>query len=127
MIKRIIVTLVVVVLLVLIIVVACSSQEAIAPSPPPPVKEFTNTKLSVPAYFRISDLAINPAEVNPGDELFITAMITKIIDTEDSCKVELKINDVTEAVENISIGMGETQPLDFPVSRDVPGNYSFNV
>ena len=119
MVKKIILTLVLV--LLVSIVVACSSQKPIETSPQTPVNEFTYTKPSVPAYFEISDLTIDPVEVNPGDELVISAKITKIVDAEDSYAAELKINDVTEAVEKVSIGLGETQPLNFPVSRDLPG------
>jgi len=121
MVKKIMMTLIIV--LLLSVVVACNGQEPAASSPPTAIKDFNYSKSPVSTNFKVSDLTIDPVEIRPGEELVITAQLTKIIDTEDSYTAELKINGITEAVEDVSIGLGEIKPLNFKVSRDESGTY----
>jgi len=82
------------------------------------------------AAFQITELAINPARVNPGENVTITAKVTNTGDTEDNYTAGLRINNVTEASsptfygsKEIIIAAGASQPLSFVVSRDTPGTY----
>jgi len=76
-----------------------------------------------PAAFQVADLAISPAEVNPGEKVTITARVTNTGGTEGSYTAELKINDVTEATRKATVAAGASQLLSFGTSKDTPGTY----
>lgn len=79
--------------------------------------------LPAPAAFQIAELAINPAEVNPGEELTITARVTNTGGVEGSYTAELKINDVTEAAREVTVAAWASRLLSFSVSKDTPDTY----
>lgn len=116
-----------IILSLLFAVTACSSREPVASSPPTTVRGFNYTESPASSDFVIDDLTIDPVEISPGNELVIATQITKVVDNEDSYKAELKINGVTEAVEDVSIDFGETRSLDFRVSRELPGTYRVDL
>ena len=93
----------------------CTLTPALTPSPP------------APAAFQTAGLSINPAELNPGQELTITAMVTNTGDIEGSYIAELKINDTTEQAMELVVVAGETQTLSFLVSKDTPGIYEVTL
>jgi hypothetical protein len=74
--------------------------------------------------FQIADLQINPTEVNPGDEISITAVVKNIDATESTYTAELRINNSIEEIVDVVIPIGGTQSLNFLVYKDVPGLYS---
>ena len=74
-----------------------------------------------PPAFHISDLAINPAEVDPEEETTITAKVANSGGTEGSYTAELKINDTLEQVTQVTVAAGTNRTLTFSVSRDLPG------
>ena len=76
-----------------------------------------------PAAFHIAGLVISPAEVEPEDEVTISAEVTNTGDTEGSYTAELKINGIIEATQEITLDGGESQLLSFSVSRDTLGTY----
>ena len=80
-----------------------------------------------PAAFQTAGLTINPPEINPGQELNITAMVTNTGDTVGSYIAQLKINDTTEQAMEVTVVAGETQALSFPVSKDTPGIYEVTL
>ena len=85
------------------------------------------TQPPAPAAFQTAALAINPAELNPGQELSITAMVTNTGDIKGSYMAELKINDTTEQAMELTVVAGETQALSFLVSKDTPGIYEVTL
>jgi len=72
-------------------------------------------------------LTINPTEINPGQELIITATVTNTGDIEGSYMAELKINDTTQETMQVIVDAGETQALSFLVSKDTPGIYEVAI
>jgi len=80
-----------------------------------------------PAAFQTAGLSINPAELNPGQELSITAVVTNTGDIEGSYVAELKTNDTTEQAMELIVVAGETQTLSFLVSKDTPGIYEVTL
>jgi hypothetical protein len=76
-----------------------------------------------PAAFQTANLAINPAEVNPGRELSITATVTNTGDVKGSYMAELKINGNTRETTQVIVDAGETKAVTFAVVKDTPGIY----
>jgi hypothetical protein len=96
---------------------ACSSLSELA------VTQEAGAEEALPTVFQISGLSIVPAKVTTGEPVFITAKVTNTGETDGICEVELKINDVSEASNEVAVPAGGTQNLIFSVSRDVPGIY----
>ena len=108
-------------------VVACAGLTSTpAPAPTPasiPSSTPTQARLSAPGGFEVAQLGIDPAEVNPGQEIRITAQVTNTGDEEESYTAELSINNIAEAVREEVLPAGGTQTLSFLVSKDIPGTY----
>ena len=73
--------------------------------------------------FQLSGLSINPAEVAVRDVVVITAKVTNVTDADGVYNAELKINNVTQASDEVLVPAGETQTLNFLVFKDAPGTY----
>jgi len=73
--------------------------------------------------FQTAQLAINPAEVNPGVEVIITAQVTNTADTEGTYNAELRINDVKVATAEVTMAAGASRPVSFVGSLPTPGTY----
>jgi hypothetical protein len=78
---------------------------------------------ALPPDFRLSNLEINPTEVNAGENVVITADIVNASGTKGSYTAELKINGVTEQSEKLIIPAGTDYMLVFKISKDLPGTY----
>jgi len=91
------------------IAVACTAPTSI-PSP-------------APTAFQTADLAINPAEVNPGVEIIITAQVTNTADTEATYGAGLMLNDVTVGTTEVTMAAGESKLVSFVGSMATPGTY----
>jgi len=77
--------------------------------------------------FKLSGLTVDPGEVAARDEVVITAQVTNVSSVNDTYNAELKINDVTEASQKVSLPAGETQTLTFAIFKDAPGTYKVNL
>jgi hypothetical protein len=75
------------------------------------------------AAFQTAGLTINPAEIEPGEELSITATVANMGDVKGSYMAELKINDNTQETMQVIVDAGETKAVTFAVVRDTPGIY----
>ena len=75
------------------------------------------------ADFRLSNLEINPTEVNTGENVVVTANLVNAGGTQGSYTAELKINGVTEQSEELIIPAGADYMLVFKISKDLPGTY----
>lgn len=116
------------VLLSLILVVAAcagrASTPASSPTPSPMLTPApTQAQPSVRADLQIAELAIDPAEVNPGEEVVITAKVTNFGDATGIYPVRLGINGTAALLKNVTVPPGATQTLSFLVSKDIPGTY----
>ena len=81
----------------------------------------------VPATFSVSNLSIQPAEVQPNDVVNITLSVANTGGTEGSYSVALKINGVKEAEKSVTIAPGSSQSVSFSVTKEEAGSYSVNV
>ena len=77
----------------------------------------------LPPDFRLSNLEINPTEVDTGEKVIITAKIANAGGTQGSYTAELKVDGVTNQTEKIIIPAGTDYMLVFKISRNLPGTY----
>ncbi len=82
-----------------------------------------STPPPAPTVFQTASLAINPAEVNPGVEIIITAQVTNTADTEASYSAGLILNDVTVETTEVTMAAGESRLLSFVGAIATPGTY----
>ena len=73
--------------------------------------------------FQIAELEISPAEVSAGEKINIAAKVTNTSDTGGIYPAELRVNNISEALKNVTVPAGETRTLSFSVSEDIPGTY----
>lgn len=94
-----------------------------------PVPEGTVAEISVPtpASFTISDLSITPDEVNPSEEVTISAMVTNTGGSDGSYTVVLKIDDKEEARKEISLSPGKSEKVSFNATKDIAGSYTIDI
>ena len=76
-----------------------------------------------PPDFRLSNLEINPTEVNIGENVVVTAKLTNIGGSQGSYTAELKIDGITNQAEKLIISAGTDYMLVFKVSKGLPGTY----
>ncbi|GAI77910.1 unnamed protein product, partial [marine sediment metagenome] len=87
------------------------------PPPPPPA----------PAAFSVSNLTIQPLEVQPKEAVTITVLVANTGGTEGSYSVVLKINGVKEAEKSLTVAAGKSQVVSFSVSKEEARTYSVVV
>ena len=76
-----------------------------------------------PPDWRLSNLEINPTEVNIGENVVITAMIANVGGSQGSYTAELNIDGITNQAEKLIISAGADYMLVFKVSKGLPGTY----
>ncbi|MFB0499862.1 MAG: PGF-pre-PGF domain-containing protein [Candidatus Hadarchaeaceae archaeon] len=85
------------------------------------------TLVPAQAEFELSNLVIDPSEVGPGETITISIVVTNVGELEGTYTVTLKINNVVEATEDVTLAGGATETVTFTVSRDVEGTYNVEV
>ncbi len=76
------------------------------------------------ANFTSSDLSISPGEVDIGQSVTISALVTNTGSCSGSYTVTLKINDVVEATREVTLDAGASESVTFTVSKEEAGIYS---
>jgi len=92
---------------------------AAAPPEPAPVP--------VPAIFTPSSLSISPVEVNIGDEVTISLLVTNTGGKSGSYQVTLKINGEVAATKEVTVNAGLSKEVAFTTSKDMAGTYLVDV
>ena len=82
--------------------------------PPPPA----------PAAFTVSNLSVQPAEVQPGQTVTVAVLVANTGGESGSHTVVLKINEVKEAEKTVTIAAGASQTVSFSVTRQEAGTYT---
>ncbi len=88
---------------------------------------FTILAYTRPAVFIASNLSITPAEVDIGEEVTITALITNTGDLTGSYEATLKIDNVVVATKEVTLAGHASQRVTFTTAKDVAGTYTVNV
>ncbi len=73
--------------------------------------------------FRITDLAISPTKVSPGERVTITATLTNTGFTEDTYILKLYINNSTKIDAETTVPAGASKELRFSGAERTPGTY----
>jgi hypothetical protein len=80
-----------------------------------------------PAVFTISALAISPAEVDTGEDITISALVTNTGDLTGTYEVTLKIDDVAVGTESVTLAGGASEKVTFTTSKDIAATYTVNL
>jgi len=79
------------------------------------------------AAFSITNLTVQPAEVQPNEVVTITASVANTGGTEGSYTVILEINGLREAVQSVTVTAGSSEIITFSVTRKEAGTYNIVV
>jgi len=79
-----------------------------------------------PAEFEFSNLMINPSEVRAGETVTISVVVAHVGDL-GSYNVILKIDNVVEATERVTLAGGAMRTVTFTVSSDAEGTHDIEV
>jgi hypothetical protein len=94
------------------------------------VSHFTHFALVAstrPAAFETSYLTVLPGEVEPGEEVTIKVKVANTGDLSESYEVNLRINEVLEATQEVTLGGGSSQKVTFTTARDTAGVFAVDV
>ena len=80
-----------------------------------------------PAAFTVSSLNISPVEVNVGETVTISLLVTNAGGMSGSYIVTLKINSVKEADKSVTVAAGGSQTVSFSVTKEEAGSYAVSV
>lgn len=82
---------------------------------------FASDVVKSPASFALDSLTVNPSEVNIGETVLITALVTNTGELEGSYTMTLKIDDLIEQVKEINLAGGVSETVTFAVSEAEAG------
>ncbi len=88
---------------------------------------FTVVAYTRPAVFTATDLAIAPEEVDIGEKVTVSALVTNTGDLADSYKITLKIDGVAVATQDVTLAGGASQKVTFTTTKDAAGTYTVNI
>jgi hypothetical protein len=80
-----------------------------------------------PSIFELSDLVINPVQINAGKPVNITVLVRNNGESEGKCTLTLTINGKIEQSQETTLAGGASTQLSFVVFRDIPGIYAVAV
>ena len=107
------------------------SSEAIGTvdyTPTVPLSEAVKAMvIEAPAFFTTSNLSTTPAEVDMGEEVTISVLITNSGDLSGSHQVTLNIDGVAVATKELTLAGGTSARLTFTTTQDIPGTYSVAI
>ena len=105
---------------------ACSSSQAA--TVPPPTPKTTST--ASPSEFKVSNLALNPAEVNAGVQILMAAKVTNTGIIDENYQANIRIDNTTQkslpsflSSDEVKIPAGQTQLLSVITTINNPGTY----
>ncbi len=84
-------------------------------------------KKSALANFTISNLSINPLQVDIGEAVTVSVRVTNTGESSDTYEVNLKIDDVVVDSKRVTLNGGDNVIVPLTVSRDSPGTYTVCV
>ena len=80
-----------------------------------------------PPEFQLSNLEIDPAEVEVGENVVISATIANVGGAQGSYNAELKIDAVTIKTAKLTIPAGTDHALVFKICKCLPGDYTVSL
>lgn len=103
-----------------------------------PVYNTVTTKLSYfsthavlaytsPASFTIADLSVTPSEVNIGESVSISVLVTNTGDLTGVYEVNIKIDNVVAQTKDVTLDGGDSETISFSVTPDSAGDCTVDV
>ena len=89
--------------------------------------ELSFTTLGTPAAFSLSSLDITPMEVDIGESVTVSVVVTNTGDLEGTYEVTLRIDGVVVATQEVTLAAGASQTVTFTVAEDVAGTYTVGI
>jgi len=80
-----------------------------------------------PAMFRVTDLTVDPAAVEVGEEITILVVVRNIGDVEGSYTVVLSVDQVPDASKTVTLPAGASTTVAFHVVKEEPGTYTVRI
>jgi uncharacterized membrane protein len=80
-----------------------------------------------PAAFSPSNLTVNAAQVAAGEPVTISVQVTNTGEVQGGYTATLMVNGQMEAIQEVTLGGGESTSLSFTVSEGVPQTYDVEV
>ena len=96
-----------------------------APAVPPPSALSETSPEGATLTF--GSMNISPSEVNVGETVTITVLVSNNSDVAGSGEAVLKVNGVVEAAKGVTVGAGKSESVSFTVSKDSAGTCSVDV
>ena len=90
-------------------------------------KEEITEPLPAPAAFLVSNLSVQPLEVESRESVTITVSVDNTGETEGSFTVVLTINGIKEAEKSVTIAGGNTKDVTFTVTKEEAESYSIVI
>jgi hypothetical protein len=75
----------------------------------------------------LTGLRVSPSEASPGEEITISVQVANNGAMEDTCAVNLKINNAATETQNVTVAAGGQQNVTFTTKKEAPGKYSVDV
>ncbi|MBA7705025.1 hypothetical protein ES703_113849 [subsurface metagenome] len=88
---------------------------------------FTTLGKAPAAAFTTSNLSVSPSEVNVGESVTISVLVTNTGNLAGSYEVTFKIDGVAVASEEVTLAAGGSETVTFTAAKDVADSYSVNV
>ena len=80
-----------------------------------------------PARLHVSDMIVSPKQGEAGKPVSMSVNVTNVGDLSGELTVKLEINGVEVDAKYVVIDSGESEIVEFEVTRDEPGHYSVQV
>ena len=114
--KSAITTLEAILAIVVIVVAVVAVYFAVRPAPEPPA----------PGEFELSDLVVEPTEVDEGDSVAISVDVENVGETDVTGTVTLMLNDAVEDSEEVTLEAGESETVSFTLTKSA-GDYDVAI
>jgi hypothetical protein len=88
---------------------------------------FAILALTRPASFTVTHLSFTPGEVNLGESVSISVLVTNTGDLTDNYKINLKINNWVVQTKEVILDGGDSKTVTFSVTPDTVGEYTVNI
>ena len=88
---------------------------------------FTIFAPTNPASFTVTDLSLTPGEVNLGESVSISVLITNTGDLTGSYEVTLQMNDMAVETKEVTLDGGDNEIISFSVIPDTAGEHTVNI
>jgi len=88
---------------------------------------YTAMARTAPAEFEVTDMTVNPAEVEVGAPVTVSVTVTNTGDLTGDYTVVLKISKIEEQEKAVTLEGGASQTVTFTVSPDKAGTYALDI